>query len=199
MVGYVPADGVIRRLLPPDAEDFTTHLKRLAPSDRRARFGGAVSDARVEQYAATAFAGDGLIFGYVHDGVLRAAAELRPLQPRWRASAEAAFSVEAPWQDRGIGTALFDRTVRAASNRGLTTLIVICLPGNARMQRIAARHGARLVWQEGDVVGRIEPPFATPWSLWRDVWDDCARLAGALFDAVGHSVAPESPRKVRRP
>jgi GNAT superfamily N-acetyltransferase len=59
-------------------------------------------------------------------GVLRGAADLRIVRPPDRREAEAAFSIEKPWQSRGIGSALLERTRLAARNRGVKVLQVYC-------------------------------------------------------------------------
>jgi GNAT superfamily N-acetyltransferase len=185
--------GVIRRVLASEGPEFLSHLLRLHPVSRRSRFGGPVSEAFLERYAADALVGDATMIGWFVDGVMHGAAELRPLEPRWKGTAEAAFSVEEAWQDAGVGTALLSRLMRAARNRGLTRLVVICMPDNARMQRIAARHGARIVWQDGDVIGELQPPFATPWSLWREALDESEGIVKVMFD-LRVNAPPERPQ-----
>ena len=47
-----------------------------------------------------------VVFGYFENGELHAAAELRKLGDTWGRGAEAAFSVEPGFQERGIATEL---------------------------------------------------------------------------------------------
>ena len=61
---------------------------------------------------------------------MRAAAELKKLGDTWGREAEAAFSVEQPLQEHGIGTELMGRVIRAARNRGIQHLCVSCLAEN---------------------------------------------------------------------
>ena len=62
-----PADakvgiGVVRRLWPTERDLFREHLLRLDPETRHQRFGTAVNDAFLENYAATTFGVGGLVF-----------------------------------------------------------------------------------------------------------------------------------------
>ncbi len=174
-------EGVIRRVSGAERQDFRDHLLRLSPASRRSRFSGGVSDLFIEQHVDRLFSGDATVYGWFVDGAIRAGAELHPIGGPFDATAEAAFSVEEGWQDTGVGTALLGRVMRAARNRGLSKLIMTCLPENARMQRVARKHGARLQWQEGDVLGLINPPIPTPISLWREAIDEGEGLLSVLF------------------
>jgi GNAT superfamily N-acetyltransferase len=60
------------------------------------------------------------------DGVLRGAADLRIVRPLDLHEAEAAFSIEKPWQSHGVGSALFERTQLVARNRGIKHMQVCC-------------------------------------------------------------------------
>jgi|FEC22Drversion2_1045045.scaffolds.fasta_scaffold00073_79 GNAT superfamily N-acetyltransferase len=179
-----PREGVIRRVLATERQDFRDHLLRLGRESRRTRFGGSVSDAYVAAHAQRVFEGDALVYGWFLDGIIRAAAELHPIGHRLKATAEAAFSVEEPWQDGGVGSALLGRIMRSARNRGISRLVLSCLPENVRMQRIANKHGARLEWQEGDVIGSINPPLPTPLSMWRELLDESHGFLTVLFDPL---------------
>ena len=55
-----------------------------------------------------------------------------------------------------------DRIITAARNRGIGQLHMICMRGNAPMQRLAGKFGARLSVEPGEVTGRIEPASPTP-------------------------------------
>ncbi|MET0605568.1 MAG: GNAT family N-acetyltransferase, partial [Beijerinckiaceae bacterium] len=129
---HPPSGGVfaIRRLIRSDLAQFESHLVRLDPESRRNRFGGAVSEAFLREYAARAFGLDGVMYGYFEAGQLRAAAELRILSDDLDREAEAAFSVEGDWRRHGIASALFERIIVAARHRDVRRILVICLPNN---------------------------------------------------------------------
>ena len=107
-------DGVIRKLWIDRAGPYRDHLLRLDADSRRSRFGGAVSDAFITNYIELSLGLDAVIHGFFVDGVLRGVAELRPLGASLPEEAEAAFSIEQPWQSHGVGTALLERTLLAA-------------------------------------------------------------------------------------
>jgi GNAT superfamily N-acetyltransferase len=175
------AAGTIRKLIPAEREALAEHLLRLDPLSRNNRFGGGVGDAFIAAYARRAFARGSMVHGWFVDGTLRAVAELHPFDPRGR-RAEAAFSVEPDFQDYGIGSVLMGRTLLAASNRGIRTLIVRCVADNVRMQAIAKKYGAELKFEPGDVVGELQNPWPTPLSLWRELVQDTHGFASAALD-----------------
>jgi GNAT superfamily N-acetyltransferase len=174
--------GVIRKLWIGEASAFRDHLLRLDPESRRFRFGSSVNAYFIERYAARALSADAIVHGYFVDGTLRAAAELRRFGGRFPFHAEAALSVERPWQDRGVGSALLERAILAAQNRGIRTVQLNCMSANRRMQAIARKHDASLRFRTGDVVGEVANPVATPLSLLREFVADGHGMAAALFD-----------------
>lgn len=180
----VPKEGVIRRVSATERQDFRDHLLRLGRESRRTRFGGSVSEDYVAAHADRALDQGAVVFGWFVEGRIRAVAELHPIGGPIEALAEVAFSVEEPWQDSGVGSALLGRVIRSARNRGITRLIMTCLPENARMQRIADKYGARLQWQEGDVVGSLNPPAPTPFSVWREAMEESYGFLHILFDSA---------------
>src|SRR5262245_14379807 len=175
-------DGMTRRLWPTETDKFRDHLLRLDPESRRMRFAHSVSDAFIDEYAGRMTAYGSLVYGHLVDGKVRGAAELRRLGDSWGDEAEAAFSVEKPYQDHGVGTDLMGRVVRAARNRSLRRLYMSCLAENARMQAIARKHDALLRFEYGDVVGEIEPVHADYFSLAAEVAEDRMGFIIAVLD-----------------
>jgi GNAT superfamily N-acetyltransferase len=169
--------GVIRKLWVGEAGRYRGHLLRLDPESRHSRFGGGVSDDFIRGYVGTTFGLSAVVHGFFVDGELRGAAELRPLGPAFAREAEAAFSIEDPWQSHGVGSALLDRTLLAARNRGIRKLHMACLANNRRMQELARKFAAELTFDFGSVVGEVEAARATPLSVLRE------------FVAVGHGFA----------
>src|SRR3712207_4499996 len=94
----LPSNGAIRKLWVTEVDQYREHLLRLDAASRRSRFGGAVSDEFVAQYAAKALSLDAVIHGFFVEGVLRGAAELRAVRSDVDADGEAAFSIEEAWQ-----------------------------------------------------------------------------------------------------
>jgi len=175
--------GVIRKVWIGEAAKYRDHLLRLDADSRRNRFGGAIADELVLAYAETAMQVGTVMYGFVIDGVLRGVAELKPLGAASPGVAEVAFSIETPWQSHGVGSALLERTLLAARNRGIKLVHMTCLAGNARMQQLARKFEAELSFDFGSVVGEVEAPHATPMSLFREFFADGHGFATAVLDA----------------
>jgi len=180
MPGDFVGRGVVRKLWAADAAAYAAHLKRLDANARSMRFQGLVSDAYLVEHAGRAIAARTVVYGYFDEGVLRAVAELHP-EPG-RTEAEAAFSVEADYQEHGVGTELFRRLVTAARNRGVRRLMMNCLPGNLAMRRLCARFGAKITIADGEAVGVIATDGPTPLSFFVEAVADGTGLAKALLD-----------------
>jgi hypothetical protein len=98
MQDLLAASGVIRKLWLGEADRYRDHLLRLDAESRHSRFGGGVSDEFIRNYVGTTFGLSAVVHGFFVDGVLRGAAELRPLGPAFAREAEAALSIESDWQ-----------------------------------------------------------------------------------------------------
>jgi GNAT superfamily N-acetyltransferase len=179
---YVTIDGTVRKLWGTDAGGYADHLLRLDPVSRRNRFGGAVADQFLRTHAQAAFEPLNVIYGFVADGFVRGAAELRPFDHGAR-QAEAAFSIEKPWQSHGVGTELLERVLLAARNRGVKQLHITCLLENQRMQQLARKFDAELRQDFDSVIGEVEAPYPTPLSIMREMIADGTGLATAVLDA----------------
>lgn len=171
--------GNIRKLWPTETDKFRDHLLRLDKANRRMRFAHGVSDAFIEDYAARMAEMGGIVYAYFDGGDVRGAAELKKLGDTWGQEAEAAFSVEQPLQEQGIGTELMGRVIRAARNRGVQHLCVSCLAENGKMLAIARKHEADLRFEYGEVIGEIVPNGPNYFSL----------LAEAVEDRFGYMMA----------
>jgi GNAT superfamily N-acetyltransferase len=172
--------GIVRRLWIGEAGVYGKHLLRLDAESRRNRFGGAVSDEFIRRYAESAALSGAVIYGFFVDGVLRGTAELRLLERA--GDAEAALSVEKPWQSRGVGAALLERVLLAARNRQVERLHMLCLAENRRMQQLARKFGAALSFEAGSVMGEMKAPHPTPMSVMRELVVDGTDLATAMLD-----------------
>jgi GNAT superfamily N-acetyltransferase len=182
--------GLIRKLWSVEADAYRDHLRRLDADSRRSRFGGAISDDMVRTYAATARGGDVVIHGFFVDGVLRGVADLRILGPLYQREAEAAFSIEKPWQSHGVGSALLERSLLVARNRGIKLLHVCCLAENQRMQQLARKFDAELSFDFGTVIGKVENPHPTPLSVMRELVVDGHSFAAACVDFQSRLLKP---------
>ena len=174
--------GVIRKMWIDRAGPYRDHLLRLDKESRRNRFGGAVSDQFIINYIELSLGLDAVIHGFFVDGTLRGVAELRPLGKGFADEAEAAFSIEKEWQSNGVGSALLERTLLAARNRGVKLLHMACLANNSRMVDLARKFDAELKFDFGSVVGEVEAPHPTPLSVMREMVADGHGFATAMLD-----------------
>ncbi len=186
----LPRGGMIRKLWIGEAKLYRDHLLRLDPQSRRNRFAGAVADEFVRNYADLAFGIDAVIHGFFVDGTLRGTAELRSIGAPLPRQAEAALSIEKPWQSHGIGSALLERTVLAARNRGVKFLHMACLTDNKRMVELARKFDAELSFDFGSVVGEVATPRPTPLSLMRELVADGHGFATAMLDVQSRLLRP---------
>jgi GNAT superfamily N-acetyltransferase len=190
VLDLLPHGSTIRKLWVGEAELYRDHLLRLDPVSRRNRFAGAVSDEFVQDYADLALGIDAVIHGFFIGGALRGAAELRRVGPSLAHEAEAAFSIEKPWQSHGVGSALLERTLLAARNRGIEFLHMACLADNKRMQQLARKYDAELSFDFASVVGEVATPRPTPLSLMRELLADNHGFATAMLDVQTRLLRP---------
>src|SRR5262244_890368 len=163
----LPRGGLIRKLWIGESERYRDHLLRLDDLSRRNRFAGAVSDELVRNYADLSFGIDALIHGFFIDDTLRGAAELRPIGSPMTREAEAAFSIEKPWQSHGVGSMLLER-----------------------MQQLARKYDAALSFDFSSVVWEVAAPRPTPLSLMREILADGHGFATAMFDVQSRLLKP---------
>lgn len=182
--------GTIRKLWIGEASALRDHLLRLDPESRRNRFGSPVNAHFIERYASRSISPDAIVHGFFVDGVLRAAAELRPFGKPFPFDAEGALSVEREWQNRGVGSALLEHTILAAQNRGIRTIQLNCLINNRAMQSIAKKYEAALRFRADDVVGELENPVPTPLSLVRELVADSHGMATTILDLQSRLLRP---------
>ena len=178
-----PVRGSIRKLLPPETELFCDHLLRLDKESRRLRFTHAVSDEFIKGYAKTASDPGSIVYIYTLDGMVRAAAELKRNGKTWGDSAEAAFSVESQFANKGLATELMGHIITSARNRRVKHLIMNCLAENLRMQAIARKYQADLHLEHGDVVADIIPQHLDYFSLATEMFEDRFVLFLAALDS----------------
>jgi len=187
----------IRRLWPSDKEGFRDHLLRLDRRSRHLRFAGGVSDDFVVDYAENCFGKGDLLYGAFVDGKLVGAAELRSdraiwsEQPRFGRNihAEPAFSVEEGHRRRGIGEKLFRRLLRAATNHGVETMKIVCLPDNIGVQILAKKFAIHFTFEECWLTGRLTARRPTAFSLMREASGDALDFGAALFGAHWRAIA----------
>jgi GNAT superfamily N-acetyltransferase len=182
MQEVLPEGGVIRKLWAGETAKYREHIFRLDPESRRSRFAGGVSDDFIGKYVELANSLDTVVYGFFIDNVMRGAAELRPIGVNLAREAEAAISVEKPWQSHGVGSALLSRILLTARNRGYRHLHMACMAENRRMQQLARKFDAELTFDFESVVGEVESSRPTPMSLMREFMSDSHGFATAMLD-----------------
>jgi len=174
--------GHIRKLWPTETDKFRDHLLRLDADNRRMRFAISVSDTFISDYAERMTEMGSIVFAYLSGDQVLAAAELRKLSPSWDPDAEAAFSVETPYQHNGIGTALMGHVIRCARNRCVKHLYISCLAENWKMQAIARKYQAKLRFEYGEVMGEIIPSKPSHLSCFGEAFEDRVSFMLAVLD-----------------
>ena len=174
-----------RKLSPSELSRYREHLLRLEPIDRHMRFGGAVSDAVIEQHCLRMDWHDTVVIGCFEDGVLCGAAELRTAGDLFPSRGELAFSVERAFQGRGIGRALMSRILTVARNRGIRQVNLICLLENRAMQNLAQKFSSTRVVEAGEVGVSIRLDRADQLSMMSEALDESANLVTSLFSGFG--------------
>ena len=150
-----------------------------------------MSDDFLSHYAESCFGQGDLVFGAYVDGQLHGAAELRSNHAIWSEQApfqrhihaEAAFSVEEAYRRRGIGEQLFRRIQHAATNHGVETIDIVCLPDNVGMMRLASKFKTEFTFEGSQFTGRLTARRPTPYSLFREAARDALDFSASMFEA----------------
>jgi hypothetical protein len=139
-------------------EDLTSiraHLLRLDREALYCRFGNVVTDDFLIQYVARAPDLETVIFGCWVNGKVRGIGELRRLGLGRDHEAEAAFTVERPFTDLGMGTALMTAVIGEAARIGVREIFSCFDLRNRRMRRIVQKFQGSLSLEGSDCISRI--------------------------------------------
>jgi len=151
----------IRALAPRQRPHILAHLLALEPRDRYLRFGYAAGDEQIAHYVEQIDFDSDEVFGIFNRRLeviaMAHLAYLRGADGPARA-AEFGVSVQARARGRGWGARLFDRAVLHARNRHVDTLVIHALAENAAMLRIVRKAGARIEFESGDALARLDLP-----------------------------------------
>lgn len=175
---------VYRKLLAQESAALKEHLLRLDEEDRRLRFGHFVTPEVILAYVDAIDWSRTWIVGAFEGDILRAVAELSDNGNAGRKTGEISVTVEADWQNHGIGTRLLEETLLIARNRGFQDLYLLCLPENQRMQRVARKFAEQVRFQDGDVEIYIKSPQPDPLSYFTEIFGDAVALWETTFDRV---------------
>lgn len=161
----------IYKLPPHEFYRYRTHLLSLDEESRYMRFGFHINNETINQlinkwelnpkkHKIFAIENDNLeVVGVAHISLEDDPAEL-------------AFSVFKECQRKGMGDALMARAVEYCQNRSIKHGCMVCLGSNDAIKRLARKHDILVKTEQGDSVGAIEIPDATPISVWHETVED---------------------------
>jgi GNAT superfamily N-acetyltransferase len=136
------------------------HLMRLDRETLYSRFGYIVTDDFLIQYVERAPDLGAIIFGCWVDGKVRGVGELRRFGLGQHHEAEAAFTVERPFRDRGIATALMAAIATEAVGIGVLDIFMCFAACNRRMRRIAEKFQGSVSFNGNDRVACVSSIMA---------------------------------------
>ena len=192
---------VIRKLLRHETDILKDHLLRLDDEARRLRFSHFVTPEVILAYVDGIQWDESWIVGAFEGGILRGVAELRDCghgasdsdAPR---SGELSVTVEAAFQNQGLGTRLVEEALLIARNRGFRRLYLLCLLENVKMQHVARKFADRIAFQDGDVEVQIVAPQPDPLSLFAELFGDAIALWETAMDKVSAKANDTLPPKL---
>ncbi|MEI7446342.1 MAG: GNAT family N-acetyltransferase [Burkholderiales bacterium] len=167
-----------------DRDALHQHFAALEPGDLRMRFGRQPDAGWLRLYVeGIDFARDAVLG--VRDGARLAGVAHVAL---FDGAAELGLSVLPSHRRRGIASALFDRGVLHARNRGIVELFIHCLSENQAMRHIARNAGMRILVEGVDADAWIELPPATPFTLGQE-------LVARQLTRVDRALAPRGAKR----
>ena len=184
-------DGVIRKMWIDRAGPYRDHLLRLDKESRRNRFGGAVSDEFIANYAELSRGLDAVMHGFFVDGIVArrrgAASARRGLRAGSRSRVLDREAVAEPRRRQ--------RAARAHAARRAQSRHQAVAHGVPRQQRRAwsisrSKFEAELTFDFGSVVGEVEAAHPTPMSMWRELVADSHGFATAMLDVQSKMLRP---------
>lgn len=176
----------LRKLTARDVALYQDHLLRLSHTDRCNRFMGTVGDERVRSYCSGLNWSSTTVLGAFVDGELRGVGELARASGLPRPIAEIALSVEQAWQNQGIGSLLLRHVLTMARNRYMSRVFMMCLVDNRKMQKIARKFDANLIFENGGVEGTLWPY----WPNYRSLLEEATADGRAFFNAIVGQAPP---------
>lgn len=150
---FKPPAGIGLRILGrDDIPLLVDHLTGLDAAGRYDRFNGVVDTDWIESYARRSIRPGVLVIAAHRNEQVVGVAELHPVRVD---AAEVAFSVNAEWRGRGVGSALFALVLEAVWSRGLDEFEITTHSQNDAMKRLARKFGVDIRFRDGDSKGRV--------------------------------------------
>ena len=177
----------MRKLLPSEGTRLRDHLARLTREQRSLRFMGSLDDAAVARHCERLNWIRTVVIGFFDAGELRGAAELQVVDGHFPILCEAAITVEAAWQNRGVATELLRRALVIARNRSARAVQINTFGDNYRIQHVAQKFGAHFRYRGGESEAQIPTPAPTYWSLCEEITDDGLGWMSFWFDQISRA------------
>ncbi len=133
---------VVRPVGEDERAALVVHFLALPMRDRCLRFGMSLAPTVIAAYVDRIDFTRDAVFGVCDDRYALVGAAHLALQ---NGVAELALSVLPEYRARGMGSALFERSVAQARGRGMRRVLMRCLTGNTPVVRIARRFGMSIV------------------------------------------------------
>jgi RimJ/RimL family protein N-acetyltransferase len=144
-----------------DRDALHHHFAQLDIQDLRLRFGRLPDPEWLRRYVDGIDVARDAVIGVRDGGELAGVTHVALFD----GAAELGLSVLPGHRRRGIASAMFDRGVLHARNRGVVELFMHCLSENQAMRHIARKAGMRILVEGTDTDAWIELPPATPFTL----------------------------------
>lgn len=166
------------RTLSPADPKILDHFLALSPDDRRCRFHGPTSDARIVAYCREMARREGHLLGCFEGERLIGLIEIVFCGEGETRFGEVGMSVAADRRGQGIGSRLVEHALEIAANRRLR-LVFGYLPDNASVPRIVCQMGGQIDRLASE--GQIAPPQKTPFTLCLEAMDDLGLVAAQII------------------
>ena len=88
----------------------------------------------------------------------------------------------APIAGAASASNLFARIVAAASNHGVETIDIVCMPDNVGMIRLAQKFKAHFTFEENMYTGRLTARRPTAFSMLSEISHDMMDYTASMFD-----------------
>lgn len=197
--------GAVRILAATEEALLREHLLRLDPDSRHDRFNGFIDPEFIGRYVSRSFAEGTIIVAYIEDGAVRGAAELHQPDLKPKSLPEIAFSVEANWRRKGLGSLLFSSLIEKAQQLRYKRLRITTGAQNDAMRALANKFGAHLVFRHGESTGTIElrpagetaEPSRDVVAAWGGIGRTWLEVCSQLYGPAAlsrHSVGQPRPR-----
>lgn len=157
----------VLQLSPANRAALRRHFLALTPEDLRLRFEHVICRESLLRYVDSIDFGSDAVFGVLDENLELAGVTHLGLRGD---VAEFGVSVVPGHRGKGIGTALFRRSLEYARNHVIHTLFMHCLKENEAMMHIARKSGMEIVLDSAEVEAHLKVLPGDP-----------ASLAGELF------------------